>query len=439
MTSYWCERAIVDGIAELAVRIEERGGIVTLVQPDAAARDGDRRLTGLVLPGLANAHSHAFHRVLRGRTHGGGGTFWTWRDLMYRAAARLDPDRYFDLASAVFSEMVLAGYTLVGEFHYPHRAAGGESYDPSTAMEDAVLAAASLARIRITLLDTLYLNGGVDARGVAIPLGAEQQRFSDGSLDGWDRRRSMVRTGPLARLGAAVHSVRAVDPTVLESLRERVDGIPLHAHVSEQPAENESAFAAWGKTPTRLLADAGLLGPLFTAVHGTHLTDDDISLLGESSSTVCVCPSTERDLADGIGPASALLSAGVGLSLGSDQHAIIDPFEEMRGLEMDDRLATGKRGRFAPAQLLDAASASGYASLGWNGGRIAVGAVCDLVVVAGNTPRTAGASPDQIWLAATAADVDTVVVGGRVVVDGSTHPLGDVGAAIATAIERIDS
>jgi len=429
MTTFWAESAVINGVVTPSVRITEVDGVITELT-STPVRETDRVLPGLVLPGLANGHSHAFHRALRGRTHGDGGTFWTWREQMYSVAARLTPESYHDLASAVFAEMLLAGYTVVGEFHYLHDAS---VY--GTALDDAVLAAAANAGIRMTLLDTLYLRGGLSAAGGPLPLAPEQQRFSDGSLAGWATRHASLSPVRNTRLGAAIHSVRAVDPDLYADFRTLTAGAPVHAHVSEQPAENAQALAAWGRTPVQLLKQ--LLGPDFTAVHGTHLSEDDIELLGGSASTVCFCPTTERDLADGVGPGSGLLAAGAALSLGSDQNAVIDPFEELRGLEMDERLVTGERGRFSPGQLLSAATADGYRSLGWNGGAIAVGALCDLTAVSTSSVRTAGAAADQLWLAATATDVTTVVVNGAVVVDGGRHPLGDVGALLARAIEEV--
>jgi cytosine/adenosine deaminase-related metal-dependent hydrolase len=221
-------------------------------------------------------------------------------------------------------------------------------------------------------------------------------------------------------------------------VREVTAGIPVHAHVSEQPAENEASLAAFGRTPTQLFADAGLLGDRFTAVHGTHLTADDIGFLGASGATVCFCPTTERDLADGIGDATALSVAGSRLSLGSDQNAVIDPFEEIRGLEMDARLASGERGRFAPSQLLTVATHNGYRSLGWEGGRIAAGSVCDLVAVDVASTRTAGAALDQLWLAATASDVRAVVVDGVVRLSDVATRSREVAGALATALGRLN-
>jgi cytosine/adenosine deaminase-related metal-dependent hydrolase len=213
-------------------------------------------------------------------------------------------------------------------------------------------------------------------------------------------------------------------------------GRPLHVHLSEQPAENHACRAYYGRTPTELLDSEGVLGPMTTAVHATHLTDDDVATLGRTRTAACFCPTTERDLADGIGPARALRDAGAVLSLGSDQHAVIDLLEEARGLEMNERLASLRRGRFTPADLLQAATR--HDTLGWaDAGRLEVGARADLVAVRLDSPGTAGVDPAQILLAATAADIDTVVVDGRPVVHGGTHRLGDVGRLLGAAIEPL--
>jgi cytosine/adenosine deaminase-related metal-dependent hydrolase len=213
---------------------------------------------------------------------------------------------------------------------------------------------------------------------------------------------------------------------------------PLHVHVSEQPAENEECRKAYGLSPTGLLAEAGALGPMTTIVHGTHLGPDDIELLGISGSLACICPTTERDLGDGIGPAWELAEAGVLLSVGSDQHAIIDPFEEARGLELHERLGTGTRGAFTPEELVNALTANGYRSLGWSGGgRFEAGAPCDLVAVSTSSVRTAGADPGQLLFAASAGDVTDVVVSERQVVSGGSHHLGDVSSRLSRSINAL--
>ncbi|WP_460366798.1 amidohydrolase family protein, partial [Actinocorallia lasiicapitis] len=211
---------------------------------------------------------------------------------------------------------------------------------------------------------------------------------------------------------------------------------------SEQPAENEACLAAYGRTPARLLADAGALGPLTVAVHATHLTGDDIGLLGATMTGTCMCPTTERDLADGIGPAKLLQSAGSPLSLGSDQHAVIDLFEEARALELDERLATRRRGTWTSGELLTAATSAGHSALGWpEAGRLEPGAYADLVTVSLDSVRLAGTTPDfapeSVVYAATAADVSHVVVSGRPIVAHGAHRLiPDLPQALAAALRE---
>ncbi|MBC8363814.1 MAG: formimidoylglutamate deiminase [Actinobacteria bacterium] len=449
--SWWCELAWLGGGAEQAtagVVIEASDGRITSVHAGVAAPPaGATRLDGLTIPGLANAHSHAFHRALRGRTRAGTGSFWTWRDQMYGIAQRLDPDAYFRLARATYAEMALAGITVVGEFHYVHHQPDGTPYADANAMGEALLAAAAEAGIRITLLDTCYLHGGLTADGYA-PLADHQRRFGDRHADAWAAR-AAARCGagsptPMAVLGAAVHSVRAVDPASMAAVGAWATGrdAPLHIHLSEQPAENEACLAHHGRTPTELLHDAGLLGERLTAVHATHLTDADLGLLASTRSGVCLCPTTERDLADGIGPTGALAAAGVPLCLGSDSHAVIDPFEEARAVELDERLATLVRGTHPASALLTAATATGYSALGWDGGGVlAEGSPVDLTTVGLDSVRLAGTDADSalasVVFAATAADVTYVVVGGNVVVSDGAHASIDVAAELDASIRAV--
>ena len=438
MTSWWCERAWLDGGPVAGVRVvADDDGLVTEVTPGAAAEAGDGRLAGLVLPGFANAHSHAFHRALRGRTHDAGGTFWTWRKRMYAVAAGLDPDSYLELARAVYAEMALAGVTCVGEFHYLHHGPGGQRYDDPNAMSEALVQAAADARVRLTLLDTCYLAGGLTASGHG-PLDHVQVRFSDGDVEAWAARVADLPERAGVRIGVAAHSVRAVPADQLNAVRVVSDDSPLHVHLSEQPAENEACLGFYGRTPTVLLAEQGVLGRATTAVHATHLTDDDVAILAGSGSTVCACPTTEADLADGIGPFGALRASGAPVCVGSDQHAVIDLLEEARLVETHERLATGERGTFTPSDLVAALTASGHAALGWpDAGRIAVGAPADLVAVALDGVRAAGADPGQAVFAAGSSDVRTVVVDGRVVVRDGEHVLGDVGRLLRDAIDPL--
>ncbi|MFF5101383.1 formimidoylglutamate deiminase [Streptomyces sp. NPDC000134] len=436
--TYWLEHAWLGTHAEPGVAVDVAGGRITAVhQETPAPPPGAEILRGLTLPGLANAHSHAFHRALRATVQVGSGTFWTWREVMYSVADRLTPETYHQLARAVYAEMALAGITAVGEFHYVHHAPGGTPYADPNAMGEALIEAAADAGIRITLLDTCYLSAGFGRR----PDG-HQLRFSDGTAENWAERCSLLKERDHVRIGAAVHSVRAVPADQLATVARWAERrrAPLHVHLSEQTAENDACREAHGRTPARLLADHGVLGPRTTAVHGTHLTDADIALIGGSGTGACVCPTTERDLADGIGPAKALQRAGSPLSLGSDSHAVIDLFEEARAMELDERLRTRTRGHWTAGALLRAATADGHAALGWDdAGAIEAGARADLTTVALDSVRTAGPLPrlgaETAVFAATAADVrHTVVAGRHVVRDGAHTLLPDVPGALARAV-----
>jgi formiminoglutamate deiminase len=436
--SYHCELAWLGGDRpERDVLVQVDGDRITDVEVGVAMASASAvRLPGLTVPGFANAHSHAFHRALRGRTQRGAGSFWTWRDRMYELAGSLDPDRYHRLARATFAEMALSGVATVGEFHYLHHTPSGEPYAEPNATAEVLVAAAGDAGLRITLLDTCYLRGGID-----VDLDDVQRRFSDGDALTWATRVSQLADGPGVRIGAAIHSVRAVDPPSIEVVAawaaERE--APLHAHVSEQPAENEQCLAAYGCTPTELLARHGVLGDRFTAVHATHTSDADHALLGTAAAHCCLCPTTERDLADGIGPSRALRDAGVGIALGSDSHAIIDLLEEARTVELDERLASGVRGSHDAPALLQMAGEHGHASLGWaDAGRIEPGALADLTTIDLESVRLAGTRPDDAIdaavFAATAADVRHVVVGGRVIVADGRHASIDVPAELKAAL-----
>jgi formiminoglutamate deiminase len=436
--TYWLEHAWLGTHAEPGVALEVRGGRVSGLRTGTPAPPpGAEVLRGLTLPGLADTHSHAFHRALRGTVQVGSGTFWTWREVMYSVADRLTPDTYHSLARAVYAEMALAGVTAVGEFHYVHHAPGGTLYDDPNTMGEALMAAAADAGIRITLLDTAYL-----AAGFGEPPGLHQLRFCDGSAEAWAERCSVLKERDHARIGAAIHSVRAVPAGQLATVARWAGqrNAPLHVHLSEQPAENDACLRAHGCTPTRLLADHGVLGPRTTGVHNTHLTDADIALIGGSGTGTCMCPTTERDLADGIGPAAALQTAGSPLSLGSDSHAVIDLLEEARAMELNERLRTRTRGHWTAAALLRAASADGHAALGWHdAGSLREGALADFTTIALDTVRTAGPLPrlgaETAVFAASAADVRHTVVGGRHVVRDGAHTLvPDVPSALAAAV-----
>lgn len=461
--SVWCEAAWIRGRGVVSgVRVEvDESGIVTRLELGAERKASDLPVSGVAFPAASNAHSHAFHRVLRGRTHDMGvGSFWTWREQMYRAAGALSPALYEQLATAVFAEMVVTGWTSVAEFHYVHHRPDGTPYgsggsadgsgsaasngaDGPHAMELALARAAVNARIRLTLLDTCYLAGGIGQE-----LSPEQLRFGDPDVHAWlSRLESLCEAisrefnPDQVTVGAALHSVRGVPADVLPVIAEKLPPeIPLHIHLSEQPAENEACLQATGLTPTALLRRSGLLTRRLSAVHATHLTEQDIAMLGAAHATVVMCPTTEADLADGIGPAAALRDAGARIALGTDQHAVVDPWLEMRALEHGERLRSGQRGWFPPEALHEAASDAGARSQGRRLPGFERGKYCDLMAVDPGSLRTIGSQPDQLALSATAQDVRTVVVGGRLAARQGIHAtLGDPARLLAAAITDVDA
>jgi cytosine/adenosine deaminase-related metal-dependent hydrolase len=460
MTRIHAERALVEARELTDVVIEVADGRITAITSGESPESADLRL-GTVLAGSGNAHSHAFHRALRGRTHDQGGDFWRWREQMYAVAERLTPDSYQRLAEAVFAEMLVTGWTTVAEFHYVHHRLDGTPYEDPNAFGAALTRAAGSVGIRLTLLDTLYLTSAPGK-----PLLPEQRRFGDGSAEAWLGRWHDLRAAcggifppwrenaganapetkqnpamagicPIT-VGAAIHSVRAASPDDIAYVAAHLPpDVPVHIHLSEQPAENEQSLAAYGRTPTQVLADAGALSTRTWLVHATHLTDADIALIADSGAGVVMCPTTEADLGDGIGPARDLADAGVRIALGSDQNAVIDPWLEVRGLEAGERLRSRQRGRFSPADLESARASAGYAASGLPGG-LRVGACADLVEIDPGSVRTAGAAIDQLALVATATDVRRVVVAGRVVAeDGRLADGRDPAAMFTQALKEL--
>lgn len=425
-TGIHCATALVAGrfIDDVRIEVDGAGRIAGLGVGSGPATGGPappHLELGVVVPGFVNTHSHLFHRALRGSRD--GDDFWSWRRAMYRAAARLEPDSYRRLACAVYSEMLAAGYTSVGEFHYLHHRADGTAY-PDHDMELAVARGAADAGIRLTLLDTCYLHAGLGDDGRGTPLTAGQTRFGDGSVAAWLERWYRLRDAlasafPQVVLGAALHSVRALTP---DEIAEAVNGLPgdapLHLHLSEQPRENTDCLAATGLTPAGVLARAGALGRRTTVVHATHLADDDVALLGDSGTTVSLCPTTEADLGDGIARVADLAEAGVPLAIGTDEDVVTDPFAELRMLESTARLAGGRRGVLDVTRLWRAGSADGLHCL--SPGRypaglpagLQVGRPADLVEIDPSSARLAGVDPLTWPLTAAAEDVSATVVAG---------------------------
>lgn len=376
----------------------------------------------LLLPGFVNAHSHAFQRAFRGHVQWapeGRGDFWTWREQMYATANRLDPDGVFAVSRLAFLEMVEAGFTAVGEFHYLHRTPDGQPYDDPDELARQVIRAAESVGLRIALLRVIYAAGGLNQ-----PLGPLQQRFRTDSVD--EALRSVEALGGAA--GLAPHSVRAVPPSWWPAIA-RFSGV-VHSHVSEQPAEIEACVAATGRTPLTLIEEAGVLSERFTAVHLTHPRGEELARLGASGGRIAVCPTTELDLGDGFLPLEA---RALPLCIGTDSHSRIDPFAEIRALEMHARGLAGRRLVMAQEgvrhglaeALLRAGTLEGARALGFESG-IRAGAPADLVWIDLDRTAAFGAPPleatvfngDPGW-------VEQVWVDGRPLLDGGRHPLRD--------------
>jgi len=425
-TAHIAPWAFVDGTLRRDVRfdVDERGVIAGLGKAEDPGEAPLRRSFGnaLYLPGFVNAHSHAFQRGIRGQTHAriaGENSFWSWRTAMYEAAGALDPDALYAITRSAFAEMLRAGITHVGEFHYVHHQPDGRPYDDPNELSWRVVQAARDVGIRLTLLDVFYARAGAGK-----PPLPEQRRFCDADADAYLRRVDALRSNGVD-VGITPHSVRAASAEDLRTLVEyaRVHDLVVHTHLSEQPRENAECSAEHGTTPAGVFEACGALERprRFTAVHATHLLDGDFERL--STQTVCVCPSTEADLGDGILDATRLVHGGTNLALGSDSNAIIDLVQEARLLEMHDRLAKGARcrlndasGRLGPS-LARAATRGGAVALGANGSRLQTTERFDAVVVDLDHPFFEHVPPehalDALMTAGTSAAIRQVVVGGR--------------------------
>jgi formiminoglutamate deiminase len=326
------------------------------------------------LRAFASAHSHAFQRALRGRAQrpvpGVSDDFWGWREAMYQLAATLTPESIYDVSLVAYRELAAAGVLTVGEFHYVHHQPDGTPYDDRTVMSDAVIRAAKDAGLRIALLRVVYARAGKDQP----PQGA-QRRFCDATIEkGLGDIDSLVAhygSDPDVIIGVAPHSVRAVPPGWLDDIGRFAfhHGLPMHMHVAEQPAEVEACLAETNKRPVELLCELGLLCEEFVAVHATHITPAEARLLGEAGAFVCLCPTSERDLGDGLPDVTELVKNRVRLCLGVDGYALCDPFEEMRGAELGERLRTGRRfgeGTLSAERLWKIASDEGAHALGFD-------------------------------------------------------------------------
>jgi formimidoylglutamate deiminase len=386
-----------------------------------------------VLPGFVNTHSHSFQRLIRGKSESrvtSGRDFWSWRGTMYHAAAQLDPQDVYDVARMAFLEMVLGGTTTVGEFHYLHNAPGGRPYDDPNLLGKQVIAAAQSVGIRIVLLRSAYLRSGY---GLLPDPG--QIRFYETASQFLENMAALADSTEV-RIGVAPHSLRAVPLHELKQIaawtRERK--LPLHMHVAEQIAENEACLREYGLPPAALLGREGLLGPDFTAVHAIHITAEEIGLLARSGSTVCSCPTTERNLGDGVIVADQVMGQGIRIALGSDSQAQIDPLEDARQLEYHLRLDRQQRavldqigGQNLASRLFDCATVNGARALGVPAGELAGGALADFFTVDLDDLSIAGHSGEDLLPLAVfslnRSAVRDVMVNGRWVVRDGRHPL----------------
>ncbi len=405
---------------------DSEGKIVEIAEnaPDAI------RLKGrALLPGMANAHSHAFQRVIRGRTEHRSqhstDSFWTWREQMYAAANALEPDEIYAASRLAFLEMALTGITAVGEFHYIHHSRDGSPYSDPNLLEREVIRAARDIGIRIALLRVAYARAGYQTEP-----NPQQIRFIEDSPDVYLKNLEQLLdvNDDMAWIGVAPHSVRAVPldylKTIVAFANERA--LPVHMHVAEQPAEVSACIAEYGRSPVALLETEGLLSKRFTAVHAIHVTPKAIAALARSGAFVCACPTTERNLGDGVVPADAYFDGGVRIALGSDSQIQIDLLEDARELEYHLRLQKKERNVLAPMlteRLFDCATINGAASIGFDGGRIKPGAPADFFTVDLNDLSIAGSAPDDlltniVFSLARTAVRDVVVAGKRIVENG---------------------
>lgn len=376
-----------------------------------------------LLPGFVNAHSHVFQRALRGHTHrplSRHDTFWTWRRAMYAEAQRLNPDLLYEVAFSTYREMLAAGYTSVGEFHYVHHQPGGQPYSDPNAMSQAILAAGRDAGMRVVLLMTAYAQSGFDT-----PPEPEQLRFRDASVDAYLERVEALRSSGVP-IGVAPHSVRAVPEAWFRGIAaySQAHHIPLHVHADEQTAEIEQCRAAYNCTPIELLEHFDVLGEQTTIVHATHAGSQEIDLLAHYGCTVCVCPTTEGDLGDGIAPYAELLASTIPLAIGSDSNTRLDPIEELRWAEYTARMRYQRRRVLvadelsSPGPLLLAyGTRNGANALGILAGSIAPGMLADLIAIDLHHPALAGWNPadllDVLFFGASPTVIAGVWVNGR--------------------------
>ncbi len=427
-------------VSDAGLLVSDDGKIAAIAASDTPS-DTLIELPGkAMLPGFINVHSHAFQRLIRGKSESrvtSGKNFWSWRNTMYHAAANLDPQQVYDVARMAFLEMALAGTTTVGEFHYLHTTPAGEPYDDPNLLSKQVIAAARSVGIRIALLRCAYLRSGFQ-----LPRDPGQTRFFETTNEFLANMEALLRETPAAsptvRLGVAPHSIRAVP---LDDLREiaawaRGKKLPIHMHMAEQVAENEACLREYGATPIVLVGKAGLLGPDWTPVHAIHITAEETAMLAAAGATICSCPTTERNLGDGILAADQIMQSGIPIALGSDSQAQIDPLEDARELDYHLRLTHQQRaildqidGQSLAARLFNCATINGARALAVSSGTLAPQNYADFFTVDLRDPSTAGHSADDLLpllvFGMNRTAIRDVAVNGKLIVHDARHSLQD--------------
>lgn len=411
----------------VAMFADEEGFITRFSSEPADLGRAQRLKNRAILPGLINAHSHAFQRTIRGRTEQGTAerrdNFWTWRDKMYHAANRLAPEDVFDSARMAFLEMLVAGVTSVGEFHYLHNAADGTRYDDPNLLAGQVIRAAQETGIRLVLLNAAYLRAGWDREP-----NPQQLRFLTPDLEEFLRNTGdLGQSSGQVTVGIAPHSLRAVPtPFLLEAVRyARTRSWPVHMHVAEQPAEITACQAEHGLRPVELLERLAVLGGDFTAVHATHTTGAELASLAEARANICVCPTTERNLGDGIARADEWAQTGINVCFGSDSNVQIDLLEDARELEYHLRLTRLERNILEAGRLFEYATKGAARSLALPGGELAVGRPADFFTVDMNDLSLAGADAGSLLtnviFTGQRTAIREVYIGGRPVITEGCH------------------
>jgi formimidoylglutamate deiminase len=452
--SYQPDLLYVDGGFRAGYALEVDGsGNITSVGQISKPESGVivHRMPGrALLPGMVDIHSHSFQRALRGKAESrrrAGPDFWSWRNIMYKCALTLRPEEIYDVARMAFLEMTLAGITTVGEFHYLHRTFEGTLYDDRNFLAKQVIRAAESIGIRIALLRCAYVRAGFE-----LPTDPGQIRFIEPDVDRFLRDSEMLSREIAAMpttvsFGLAPHSVRAVPREYLKEVSDWAHSyaVPLHMHVAEQPAEIDACIAEYGVTPFHLLDQLGLLTSDFTAIHAIHLHPGEIERMARAGITVGACPTTERNLGDGILRADELIDAGVSIAFGTDSHTQTDALENVRELESNLRLLRlqravldGRKGESLPALLFDFATQTGARSLHVETGLLKPGKPADFFAVDLSDCSIAGSLPEElltnIVFSMSRSAVSEVVINGRLVIDQKRHAMQD---DIIAAFQRV--